>query len=302
LTRSLVSLKRSSFLTAAEAEHIRLYNFLSMAETISFFRFWRSSGEVYFITPKHAPNSFINVYNANTSYNTNIGIYRENSPSANAKWKLQRNRIDKRYFYTQFSGSYRLGAMHASGPDAVSMVVQGASTATGAAVQTYSYNQSYNDEWVVATSGCVAIALYEFDSVDDGKHLDVSFQSPTYNSLVYDAVWLWNNYKPGVIRQASITNLTDATVSEESITTDLETAAYTQQGQGICSIKLNKSCLRQSWITDDNRRKVIMHELGHALGLNHQWVGGRIMTQGLSSMISPADGDRASYDLAYSKY
>ena len=263
------------------------------------FRFRRISGNVYAIDPKHAPNSFINVYNNGTAHNTNIGIWAENYPPGNnARWKLQVNWKNKNDPNSDTNGTYRLGAMHGSSPDAVSMVIQGGSTAQGAAVQTCSYNQTVNDEWVVATSGCVAIGLNEYDSVDGGKHLDVSFQSANYNSLVYDAVWLWNNYKPGVIREASITNLTDATVVDWS--GPISVLAQTTQGLGVCKIELN--VIAFNTMTADQRRSTIMHELGHALGLNHQKVAGRIMTQGLSSLITPSDGDKASYDLAYSKY
>jgi hypothetical protein len=153
--------------------------------------------------------------------------------------------------------------------------------------------------------GCISFVIYvtpviaattsilDWHLVDSGKHLDWS-GSTAYQDQFDSSVKVWNNYKSGVIRKDSLATINDVTISdyyEKSSTAGVTSHSGT--------IKFNTYKMEDYSTT--KRKNVCIHELGHALGLEHNQQGD-VMYAYVSTVTSLSANDKASYDKSYSRY
>lgn len=140
-----------------------------------------------------------------------------------------------------------------------------------------------------------AYKLLTWNLVDSGKHLDWD-GSTAYSTEWNKSIKVWENYKPGVIRQDSVSVIEDVKISdyyEESNTMAVTSSAGT--------MKFNKYHFAS--MSAGERQKTMMHELGHALGLDeNNSVAESIMCQGKRSQTYIIQDDKNGYDAAYKKY
>ena len=277
----------------------------------------RYSGDVYSFTPTHRPNSYLNVYMEYTTSGTNIGVYGQSVASANSKWRIIPNREDGAS--SQLSGSYRLEASYASGK-----VAKAITNVQSAPVQLMNYSDNSAtsptqfDEWIFFTSGNVPVSLMNEHLVDSGKHLDLKFASDVPQAFklnILQTAGTWNGQKPGVIRDNTSNQfVTDITV-EMASDAALKGAVASTTPSG--KIRLNTKYFNEdsnNWysLSESQRKMTCAHELGHALGLNHQHEGydssnvstrkRNVMKAGTSSEFNLSEGDKASYNLSWRKY
>lgn len=132
-----------------------------------------------------------------------------------------------------------------------------------------------------------------WDLVDSGKHLDWD-SNTAYKSHVTAASNIWNLQKPGIIRPDTATRVQDVFVSDYY---ERSNTAGVTSSRG--TIKLNK--YRMAGYAHAKRRNVVLHEIGHALGLAHNKKGD-IMYANVSNTSIVSANDKASYNAAYRKY
>lgn len=140
-----------------------------------------------------------------------------------------------------------------------------------------------------------AYTLLTWNLVDSGKHLDWDGDTD-YMDEWNASVAVWEDYKPGVIREDSFWVIEDVKISdyyEES-----NTMAVTSSGG---TIKFNDYWFAS--MTTAQRQKTMIHEIGHALGLGHNNSDTTsIMCQGMREQTWLSDDDKAGYDAAYELY
>lgn len=125
------------------------------------------------------------------------------------------------------------------------------------------------------------------------KHLDWG-GSTTYQAEFNASVTVWNNHKPGVIRQDDAATVRDVTISDYY---EVSTTAGVTSSSG--TIKFNT--YKMNTYTTDQLLNVYIHELGHALGLAHNQPGD-VMYAYVSTTTSLSANDKASYDESYNQY
>lgn len=142
-------------------------------------------------------------------------------------------------------------------------------------------------------SAAPIVKLLGWDLVDSGKHLDWD-GSTAYQTQFNSAVTTWNNYKSGIIRPDSASVIEDVAISDfYEVST---TAGVTNSGG---TIKFNTYHMDDYSTTQ--RQNVATHELGHALGLDHN-TSSDVMYAYVSTITSLSANDKASYDSAYANY
>lgn len=141
-----------------------------------------------------------------------------------------------------------------------------------------------------------AAYIQDWNLVDTGKHLDYDVDSK-YESAIEAAVPIWNNYKKGVIRKDSLTNIEDVSIIDMYRVNNQ--AATTSLGG---SIRLNTYILDQESF-NKNIVNTVAHEFGHALGLEHHSTSTLdIMYTEQTSTKTLSKNDKDSYDAAYERY
>lgn len=138
-------------------------------------------------------------------------------------------------------------------------------------------------------------SLGDFNLLDSGKHLDWIYRSTKYTSIIETAAANWNNYKPGVIRKTSSSFSADVTIQE-----------YYEKGTNVIGNtsgegKLTLNTYKMDNLNNTYKINVVMHELGHALGLGHQKKTNDIMNEEANGVTSPTKSDKKSYDAAYNQ-
>lgn len=140
-----------------------------------------------------------------------------------------------------------------------------------------------------------AYKLLTWNLVDSGKHLDWD-GSTAYMTEWNKSIGVWEDYKPGVIRPDSTWVIEDVKISDYE--EESSTMAVTS---GAGTIKFNDYHFKG--MTADQRQKTMMHELGHALGLDeNNGVSNSIMCQGKRAQTYLIQDDKNGYDAAYKKY
>lgn len=137
-----------------------------------------------------------------------------------------------------------------------------------------------------------AYNLLTWNLVDSGKHMD--WKGTTKYSEEWNAsVGVWEDYKSGVIRKDGFWTINDVTISD--YTEESSVMAYTSSAGKICFNDYHFESM-----TATQRQKTIMHEIGHALGLDHNNTDSTsIMCQGKRSQTTLNADDKAGYDYLY---
>lgn len=137
--------------------------------------------------------------------------------------------------------------------------------------------------------------LSTWDLVDSGKHLDWD-GSTNYMTEWYNAVNTWNAYKPGVIRADRWDIIEDVHIYDRS-KYDGSTYASTYSNGVIVFYQDTMDKM-----TPTQRQATITHEIGHALGLDHNGKNTSIMRTGYKNFTTLDIIDKQGYDAAYKKY
>ena len=174
--------------------------------------------------------------------------------------------------------------------------VENASTASGANVQLYT-KRSSNDSLVNAQ-------LWEFEPATTSllswrlvrdKHLDWYAKNSSYADKIEDAAAVWNSYKSKVIRKDNLLRTREVTIVDA---TNLGGAVGVTNVNG--TISLNTKIMKN--YTDSQIKNVIVHELGHALGMGHIDDTANVLYYTVNSTTTLKASNKKSYDLAYAKY
>ncbi|MFA6866997.1 MAG: matrixin family metalloprotease [Clostridia bacterium] len=149
----------------------------------------------------------------------------------------------------------------------------------------------------LANNQAEAYELLSWDLIDNGGHLDYDY-STKYSSTLGASINVWNAHKSGVIRPDSWKIIQDVFVSDYDDSSSDAAVAYCSSGG---KIKLNDHYYVS--MSAGERQKTMMHELGHALGLDeNNSVTGSIMKQGIRSQTTLIQDDKDGYDASYLNY
>lgn len=143
-----------------------------------------------------------------------------------------------------------------------------------------------------STMQAKAYTISSWNLVDSGKHLDWD-GSTKYMDLWYDGVRTWNAHKPGVIRVDTWKTIEDVKISDYSEDSNTRACTYSSG-----KIKFNTFLMDKD--KDSNKTlKTIIHELGHALGLDHNDDTTSVLYPYSSSITALSDDDKAGYNYLY---
>jgi len=146
----------------------------------------------------------------------------------------------------------------------------------------------------INTSIIITIKIQSWDLVDSGKHLDYDGNSK-YMDKIETGVAKWNNYKGGVIRKDNLFNTRDLYVEDKpSERSGVVASTYSTGAIYISESEMNN-------LGDLQQLNVTIHELGHALGLDHN-TKVDIMYKNVTYITDISVNDKASYDAAYNNY
>lgn len=136
-------------------------------------------------------------------------------------------------------------------------------------------------------------AILDWHLVGEDKHMDWTGNSEYLTEFV-EGTKIWNDYKPDVIREATEEESVELTLSDFS---EVSAAVGVTSSRG--TIKFNSYYMDD--YSDVQRTNVCAHELGHALGLDHNQEGD-LMFAAVTDIISLSENDKASYDVSYARY
>ncbi len=131
--------------------------------------------------------------------------------------------------------------------------------------------------------------------IDSGKHLDWDGSS-NYMREWYNAVNTWNAYKPGVIRVDTWKTINDVTIQDKGKCDGCTLATTWSYGKMVFYQD------EMDTLTSTQRQATITHEIGHALGIDHNKKDTSIMRQGVKNFTALDKIDKEAYDAAYKKH
>jgi len=128
--------------------------------------------------------------------------------------------------------------------------------------------------------------------------------STKYQMLFNNAVATWNSYTNGIIRKDTATTINDVTIKDYSSKDDIYKAYTTKSGYIMFNIyKIDSLNDSNTYVSNALKEDVMLHELGHALGLGHTTHSWDVMRdQLIVSHIKPSLNDIASYNEAKKSY
>ena len=132
--------------------------------------------------------------------------------------------------------------------------------------------------------------------VNSTKHLNYNTEN-SYKSYVENARDTWNGYIADVIRKyipiirpATVSIVGDSFLEGATGLTD-----YANQ-----TIKISTTYWAN--LTEDQKKNVILHEIGHALGIGHIDESNAVMYYANTQNLSLTYNDTVSYSMSYSRY
>ena len=142
----------------------------------------------------------------------------------------------------------------------------------------------------VSASALPIVSVLPWKLMDSGNHLDWD-GSTIYQASFDSAVSVWNSYKPEVIREDSMFTWEDVYISDIYEVSNMAGRTYSSG-----SIVFNT--YQMGSLTYEKRLNTCIHELGHALGLDHN-TSTDVMYEKVTSITSLSDNDKASFDYSY---
>lgn len=143
-----------------------------------------------------------------------------------------------------------------------------------------------------------AYVLNQYDLVDSGKHMDWT-GSTTYSEAWSAGVQTWNN-EHNVIRQDTWKTVIDVTICDYNSSTGTYGGyvAYCYPSQK--TINFNSYYMEN--LSTVQRQNVMTHELGHALGIDHNTDSNSIMYPYVSTVTSLSQDDINAYTWLYNNH
>ena len=136
-------------------------------------------------------------------------------------------------------------------------------------------------------------AILDWHLVGKDKHIDWTGNSKYLTEFV-EGTKIWNDYKPSVIREATEDTSVELTISDFS---EVSAAVGVTSSRG--TMKFNSYYMDD--YSDVQKINVCGHEMGHALGLDHNQEGD-LMFAAVTDVITLSENDKASYDESYARY
>ena len=135
-----------------------------------------------------------------------------------------------------------------------------------------------------------SVKVLDWNLVDSGRHLDYD-GSTKYKSQFNYAIKVWNSYKKGVIRKDNLLRFQDVAISDYY---EVSSTAGITCIDG--TIRFNKYIMDK--LNNNAKKNVCIHELGHALGLEHN-PNKDVMYMYVTTRIKLSSNDKQSYNYAY---
>lgn len=136
-------------------------------------------------------------------------------------------------------------------------------------------------------------AVLNWDLVDSGGHLDWTSES-SYTNHVWTAMSKWNRVH-NVIRKLAFMNFRDVEIYDTFTNKSWIGNTYSDG-----RIALNQYHMRN--LSSNEQLSVVMHELGHALGLGHNRVTDVMCGSADAFPVELSENDIESFHIAYSRY
>jgi Predicted Zn-dependent proteases len=136
--------------------------------------------------------------------------------------------------------------------------------------------------------------LQTWNLVDSGKHMDY-INNSKYNQIA-TAINKWNSYKPGIIRKDTLLTINDVTLK------DVNTLGGTVVARTYQSGKIEFAKDYMDTFGSTKKLNVCIHEIGHALGLDHRNENDSVMYPYVTSITTLSQADKVNYDAAYKTY
>lgn len=130
-----------------------------------------------------------------------------------------------------------------------------------------------------------------WDLVDSGKHCDWT-GTTTFSANWNYGVNQWNS-RHAVIRQDTWRTVLDLTIS------DINVSGVTYAGLTYSSGKIEFNRYYMDNYTIDQIRNVVIHELGHALGIGHADSSTSVIWPYVTSITSPSADDYSQFTYLY---
>jgi len=178
-------------------------------------------------------------------------------------------------------------------------------TSSGTNVRQWEYNGNPSMRWILESTN-VSSNIQNWDLVDSNIHIDWDGNTKYLNHF-NNAVNTWNHYLGNtLIRRDVFSTIKDLTISDFS-DIDHEVYAFTTDNG---TIRFNTVYIDSLFSIDQNAfvrealvEDIVLHELGHALGLGHTQNYGDVMNElFFVSYINPSRNDISSLSTARTKY